>query len=98
MHLVQTMAYAGETPWHGLGNQLERKQPIEVWARQAGMNWRIEEAPVSFIAGQAGTLGAIHSFPEQKVLYRSDTKAPLSVVSNRYRPSSPERFWNFIGT
>lgn len=28
-----------------------------------------------------GPLGSIHSFPEQKVLYRSDTKAPLSVVT-----------------
>jgi len=95
MHLVQTMAYVGETPWHGLGNQLARKQPIEVWARQAGMNWQIEEAPVSFIAGHAGTLGAIHSFPEQKVLYRSDTKAPLSVVSNRYQTVQPREILEF---
>lgn len=26
-HLVETMAYAGATPWHGLGNQLTEKQP-----------------------------------------------------------------------
>lgn len=95
MHLVQTMAYAGETPWHGLGNQLARKQPIEVWARQAGMNWQIEETPVCFMSGQTGTLGAIHSFPEQKVLYRSDTKAPLSVVSNRYQTVQPREILEF---
>jgi len=35
-HLVETMAYAGATPWHGLGNQLPRKQPIEVWQREVG--------------------------------------------------------------
>jgi len=95
MHLVQTMAYAGEAPWHGLGNRLARKQPIEVWARQAGMDWRIEEAPVCFMSGQAGTLGAIHSFPEQKVLYRSDTKAPLSVVGNRYQTVQPREILEF---
>lgn len=95
MHLVQTMAYAGETPWHGLGNRLARKQPIEVWARQAGMDWRIEETPVCFMSGQAGTLGAIHSFSEQKVLYRSDTKAPLSVVSNRYQTVQPRAILEF---
>lgn len=95
MHLVQTMAYAGETPWHGLGNRLARKQPIEVWARQAGMDWQIEETPVCFMSGQAGTLGAIHSFPEQKVLYRSDTKAALSVVSNRYQVVQPAEILEF---
>lgn len=96
MHLVQTMAYAGsETPWHGLGNRLARRQPIEVWARQAGMDWQIEETPVCFMSGQAGSLGAIHSFPEQKVLYRSDNKVPLSVVSSRYQTVQPRAILEF---
>ncbi|PRG07800.1 hypothetical protein C6Q14_09265 [Burkholderia ambifaria] len=51
MHLVSNMAFVGDTPWHGLGNQLSRKQPIEVWARQAGMDWTIESADVRFVAG-----------------------------------------------
>lgn len=73
MHLVNTMAYVGQQPWHGLGNQLSPKQPIEVWAKQAGMDWQIEETEVRFVSGSAGSnLGSIHSFPEQKVLYRSD--------------------------
>lgn len=38
MHLVQTMAYSGAEPWHGLGNQLAPKQPLEVWKRAAGMD------------------------------------------------------------
>jgi hypothetical protein len=29
-HLVETMAYVNETPWHGLGNQLTEKKPLEV--------------------------------------------------------------------
>ncbi|WP_395061186.1 DUF932 domain-containing protein [Paraburkholderia silvatlantica] len=96
MHLVQTMAYVNEVPWHGLGNQLAPKQPLEVWARQAGMNWQIEEAEVRFVSGSVGTnLGSIHAFPEQKVLYRSDTKAPLSVVSSRYQVVQPSEILEF---
>lgn len=96
MHLVNTMAYVGQQPWHGLGNQLSPKQPIEVWAKQAGMDWQIEETEVRFVSGSAGSnLGSIHSFPEQKVLYRSDTKAPLSVVSSRYQVVQPSEILEF---
>jgi phage/plasmid-like protein (TIGR03299 family) len=94
MHLVQTMAYVNETPWHGLGNQLAHNQPLEVWAQQAGMNWSIEASEVRFVAGDIG-LGSIHAFPEQKVLYRSDTKAPLSVVSSRYQVVQPAEILEF---
>lgn len=88
------MAYVGAEPWHGLGNQLSPNQPLEVWAQQAGMNWSIESADVRFIAGAEG-LGSIHAFPEQKVLYRSDTKAPLSVVSKRYQVVQPSEILEF---
>ncbi|MBL0229736.1 MAG: hypothetical protein IPP76_02635 [Moraxellaceae bacterium] len=42
-HLVETMAYVGSAPWHGLGNQLTENQPIDVWAKEAGMDWSIRE-------------------------------------------------------
>jgi len=95
MHLVKTMAYVGETPWHGLGNQLSPHQPIEVWQKQAGMDWTIESAEVRYVSGGSGNLGAIHAFPEQRVLYRSDTKEPLSVVSSRYQVVQPKDILEF---
>lgn len=94
MHLVQTMAYAGEIPWHGLGNRLLPNQPIEVWAKQAGMDWHIEESEVRYIAGKSG-IGSIRDYPGQRVLYRSDNKMPLSVVSNRYKVVQPGEVLEF---
>lgn len=94
-HLIETMAYAGATPWHGLGNHLTQKQPIEVWQQEAGMDWQIQESPVHFRSDAVGHLSTIHSFPEQKVLYRSDTKAPLSVVSQRYHTVQPREVLEF---
>ena len=80
MHLVETMAYVGERPWHGLGNKLASGQSLEQWRQSAGMDWEIEESQVHFINGKGG-VGSLHEYPEQKVLYRSDTKRPLAVVS-----------------
>lgn len=94
-HHIENMAFVGATPWHGLGSQLSRNQPLEVWQREAGMDWRIEESPVRFVAGASSHLGSIHSYPEQKVLYRSDTKAPLSVVSSRYKVVQPNEVLEF---
>lgn len=94
-HLVEQMAYVGQTPWHGLGNQLASRQPLVVWTEQAGLDWRIKETPVRFIDGDKGHLGEILSFDDQKVLYRSDTQAPLSVVSQRYQVVQPREILEF---
>lgn len=94
-HLIQSMAYTGETPWHQLGNPLPANQSIEVWAKEAGMDWNICETPVRYLTEQIGSLGSIMSFDEQKVLYRSDTKAPLSVVSGRYQVVQPKAVLEF---
>lgn len=95
-HLLENMAYVGDVPWHGLGNQLSVNQPIEVWAQQAGMDWNIRESPVNFMTGDAvGSIGKIASFPENKVLFRSDTKAPLAVVSQRFHVVQPSEILEF---
>ncbi|AZE62660.1 MULTISPECIES: DUF932 domain-containing protein [Pseudomonas fluorescens group] len=94
-HLVETMAYVGQAPWHGLGSALSPKQPLEIWQREAGMDWQIQESRVHFKADAIGNLGTIHSFAEQKVLFRSDTKAPLSVVSQRYQVVQPRDVLEF---
>tara|TARA_R110002051_G_scaffold138512_1_gene211303 strand:- start:16312 stop:17304 length:993 start_codon:yes stop_codon:yes gene_type:complete len=94
-HLVESMAYVGETPWHGLGNELSPKQPLEVWAREAGMDWRIESSDVSFMAENDRGHNLILPFADQKVLYRSDTLDPLSVVSQRYQEVQPREILEF---
>jgi phage/plasmid-like protein (TIGR03299 family) len=94
-HLVSSMAYVGETPWHGLGHALAPKQPIEVWAQQAGMDWQILDSPVRYLTDTQGNLGTIQTYPEQRVLYRSDNKAPLSVVSQRYQVVQPREVLEF---
>ena len=93
-HEVQTMAYVDTVPWHGLGNQLTPQQPIEIWQREAGMDWRINEADVLYsVSGGDGL--HLKSNPDNKVLFRSDTFSPLSVVSRRYKVVQPAEVLEF---
>ena len=94
-HLIETMAYAGQTPWHGLGEHLPEHQPLEVWAQAAGMNWQIQESPVHYSIENVHNASMFGTFDEQKVLYRSDTNTALSVVSNRYQVVQPMEVLEF---
>lgn len=83
------MAYTGEVPWHGLGQQIEAGASIETWQEQAGLAWSIKRAPVQY------TNGELRYFHENDVLYRSDTSAPLAVVSDSYKVVQPSQILEF---
>lgn len=93
-HLVESMAYVNSTPWHGLGNRLAPKQSLETWAIEAGISFEIKETPVRYMTENEGIEISV-DFPEQKVLFRSDTDAPLSVVSQRYQVVQPREILEF---
>jgi len=94
------MAYTGKTPWHGLGEILTPDAPIETWVIEAGMNYEIKRSRVVF----RHTDGAdgVGVMDDRNVLWRSDTKAPLAVVSNRYQIVQPgdvlEFFRNLVSS
>jgi len=85
------MAFVGQTPWHGLGQQLNQESTIDEWQVAAGMNWTINKAPVLYAPE-----GFPVPFKGQNVLYRSDNKMPLSVVSDRYKPVQPLEVLEFF--
>ena len=47
-HMVETMAYAGEVPWHGLGVKVSNDLTPQQMMDKAGLNWEVIECP-SFI-------------------------------------------------
>lgn len=92
-HLIDSMAYTGQTPWHGLGNHLPPQQSLDVWLQAAGMDWTIEQSDVLYQGSPDHPI--LHTYPDSKVLYRSDTLAPLSVVSQRYNVVQPHEVLHF---
>jgi hypothetical protein len=44
-HLVESMAYAGEVPWHGLGIKvLDDLTPAQM-LEKAGLDWTVDKVP-----------------------------------------------------
>lgn len=81
------------TPWHGLGQALEDGTSLDTWREAAGMDWRIKRGIVRF---NTDTLGSQADLPDQHVLFRSDTKAPLGVVSSKYKVVQPGEVIEFF--
>lgn len=82
---------AGTARWHGLGNELAENAPIEQWIVSAGMDWRVKRSRVRYHDGVD-----MHTWDEQHILFRSDNKAPLGVVSDSYKVVQPYQALEFF--
>jgi len=40
------IAYTGEKPWHGYGQEVTEDLPLEVWRTLAGLDFKVKESPV----------------------------------------------------
>ena len=93
-HMIETMAYAGETPWHGLGNKVEENISLEEFQKQAGLDWSVSKRPVFFASPIGGI--ADNTFKNRFVLARDTDNKPYSVVSDRYKPVQPKEIFEFF--
>ena len=92
------MAYVGETPWHGLGSQLQPGASMAEWRKAAGLEWECRRDAVQFAMNNdpETTEGTMSASSEHHVLWRSDTGAPLSVVSSGYQIVQPSMALEFF--
>lgn len=87
------IAYAGRTPWHGLGQALSAGADIDTWTREAGLGYSVETSDVHYTTP---AVTGFQAWPDRKVLTRSDTGAPLAVVSKDYRVVQPGEIMDFF--
>jgi hypothetical protein len=94
---VETMAYVGEVPWHGLGNKVEEGIDLDDFRRNAGLDWEVKKRPVLF-AGTClpGANTGLHTFKDKFVLARDTDERPYAVVSGRYKPVQPKQVFEFF--
>ena len=91
------MAYVGQVPWHGFGKVMTPDADAKTWKVEAGMDWLAEESVVKFenLDFISGNLDE-YEYPGQKVIYRSDNLAPLSIVTDKYKIVQPGQMIDFF--
>lgn len=86
--------------WHGLGELMPAGQDIDAWAQAAGMEYRVQRATIRYAAERFDTahtpINALKSIDDKLVLFRSDTGAPLGVVSDSYKVVQPREVLEFF--
>jgi phage/plasmid-like protein (TIGR03299 family) len=99
------MAYVGETPWHGLGQQLTKDSTIETWAEESGLDFQLATADVQFTPPASvwnGFKSQSLPYSGKKVMYRTDSNMPLGLVSSQYKIVQPievlEFFRDMVGS
>ena len=84
------MAYAGETPWHGLGKQVPADISPNDMLKAAGLDWKVNAIPAfAEINGKQVDIG--HS-----ALVRDVDNKILDVITNDWIPNQNEKAFEFF--
>tara|TARA_Y100000992_G_scaffold276460_1_gene220664 strand:- start:681 stop:1625 length:945 start_codon:yes stop_codon:yes gene_type:complete len=93
-HEVETMAYAGAVPWHGLGFKVSDDLSPQEMMQAAGCDWRVEKAPLSYTVDYNG--GTILPVPNKWALVRSSDNSYFDTVGNGWEPLQNEDAFAFF--
>ena len=83
-HMVETMAYAGETPWHGLGVRVEETLSVKDMMKAAEIDWGVTKSPMFYdVNGDVINSGKF-------ALLRDTDNRFLDTVSDTWEPCQNE--------
>jgi phage/plasmid-like protein (TIGR03299 family) len=89
-HMVDTMAYAGQLPWHGLGEKVSNDLTPAQMMKKARVDWTVEEVP-SFVEYNGEKIAT-----GQKSLVRSSDSRILTNVGEGWHPVQNETAFEFF--
>lgn len=84
------LAFTGETPWHGLGVNVDKNSSVDQWRVAAGLDWEAIKTKAQYVVN-GETIPS-----DSEIIYRSDTKAQLGIVTERYKPVQPAEVLEFF--
>ena len=102
-HMVETMAYAGAVPWHGLGTAVDGNMSPQEMLVAAGIDWTVSKRPAYTVdkpncwniidpTGEAGFIRA----PDSHFLVRDTDNKVLSHCGEGYVPFQNAEVMDFF--
>jgi phage/plasmid-like protein (TIGR03299 family) len=87
---VETMAYAGQTPWHGTGESISEDSVYDlgVVKKLSGLNWTVELEPMFLKDGRKVEC--------RQASLRSTDRSILGTVGPRYNPLQNDKAFEFF--
>ena len=88
---VAQMAYAGETPWHGLGAEVSNDLTPGQMMVKAGLDWSVDKYPLTF----TNSGGKSQSVNKHALVRSSDSKL-MDVIGNDWNPVQNKEAFEFF--
>ena len=89
---VAQMAYAGETPWHGLGTEVSDDISTDGMMKAAGLDWSVTKQPMYYM----DELGEMGEVPGKSALVRSSDNKVMDIVGSDWNPVQNAEAFEFF--
>lgn len=98
---VQTMAYVGKVPWHGLGTRVEGTIRSKEMISAAGLDWEVEKRPARGAAPICRFRDGREVYSRYELvrlprLHVQEKEVLLGVVTDRYEPLQNHEAFSFF--
>lgn len=96
-HEIETMAYAGEMPWHGLGVQVSNDMTPEEMLTAANLDWTVSKRQLYFpLKTEEGESPILRVTPGQFALIRDTDQSVLDIVGDKWKPVQNREAFEFF--
>lgn len=85
---VETMAFSGETPWHGLGTEVSDTITTDAMLKASGLDWKVSKEVLY--------LGDNTEVPKMRAIVRDTDKKVLSIVGSTYKVTQNSEVFDFF--
>jgi len=93
---IDSLAYVGEVPWHGLGHKLDNPMTSKIAIQEAGLDWEVKCGNIVVSDFDDQKIGRGIVIPDYFCTVRMDKRIPLGIVGRLYTPIQNKEAFGFF--